>query len=102
MFPVIIIIVIIRELGYLSWYSDRLLAGWPVSDSQQEQDFFFYSSAQTDPGVHPASCLLGTVGSISGVKQLGHGDDLPHLMPKSRIVDLHLRSPIYFHGTMFS
>jgi hypothetical protein len=101
MFPVIIII-IIRELGYLSWYSDRLLAGWPVSDSQQEQDFFFYSSAQTDPGVHLASCLLGTVGSISGVKQLGHGDDHSHLVLKSRMVELYLHSPIYFHGTMFS
>jgi hypothetical protein len=32
--PVIVITVLIREPGYLSWYSDRFLVEWPVFDSQ--------------------------------------------------------------------
>jgi hypothetical protein len=54
--PVIIILDIIKELGYLSQYSDRLLVGWPVFDSQ-EQDFSLLQCSDWPGG--PPSLLSG-------------------------------------------
>jgi hypothetical protein len=36
----------------------------------------FFAHIQTGPGVHPASCTMGT-GSSAGVKRPGHGADHP-------------------------
>jgi hypothetical protein len=36
----------------------------------------FFAQAQTDPGVHPASCTMGT-GSFPGVKRPERGADYP-------------------------
>jgi len=42
----------------------------------------FSSPVQSGPGVHPASCTVGT-GSFPGVKRPGRGvDHPPHLAPK--------------------
>jgi hypothetical protein len=44
----------------------------------------FFAHVQTDPGAHPASCIMGTL-SFPGVKRLGRGADHPPLLaPRSR------------------
>jgi hypothetical protein len=63
LFPVVVVVgggggggggaaaAIIRELGCLSRCSDRLLAGWPVLNSQQEQNCDILSLFQTELSV---------------------------------------------------
>jgi hypothetical protein len=67
---------------YLSLYSDWLQAGRsgdriPVGDR-------FSAHVQTGPGLHPASCTMGT-GSFPGVKRPGRGVD--HQPPASAEIE---------------
>jgi hypothetical protein len=53
--------------GCLLWWA----LGWKVRGSNPGGERFF-AHVQTGPGVHPASCTIGT-GSFPGVKQPGRG-----------------------------
>jgi hypothetical protein len=69
----------------------RLRAGWPLFDSRQGEEFFLLHSIQTGSGNHPDSYLIDIVGSFPGVKQWKCETRL-YLMPRSRMVELHLHS----------
>ena len=60
--------------GKLSRYSDSLQAG--RSGDRIPVRARFSAPVQTSPGVHPASCTMGT-GSFPGVKWPGRGADHP-------------------------
>jgi hypothetical protein len=47
----------------------------------------------------PVKCVLGC---FSGVKRLGHEADRSQLVPRSRMVELHLHSLIRFYGLMLN
>jgi len=59
----------------------------------------FYAPVQTDPGAHPASCIMGTA-SFPGVKRPGRG--VGHPPPSSaevrERVELYLCSPLDLRG----
>ena len=69
-----------RGPGQRSRYSDSLRAG--QSGDRIPVEARLSAPVQTGPGVHPASCTMGT-GSFPGVKRPGRGVDHPlHLVPK--------------------
>ena len=79
--------------GYLSRYSDWLRVG--RSGDRIPVGARFSTLVQTDPGVHPASCTMGT-GSFLGAKS-GRGVTLtPHplLVPWSRKIRAILLLPL--------
>jgi hypothetical protein len=68
------------------------------------REFSLLHSVHTGSGFHPASHKMGTKGSFSGSKAAG-GVKLTvhfHLVPRSRIVELNLHSPICLHGVMLN
>jgi len=68
------------EPGKCSQYRDSLWAG--QSRNQIPVGVIFSAPFQTDPGSHPASCIMGN-GSFQGVKGPEHGvDHPPHLVPR--------------------
>ena len=78
---------------YCSWYNDSLLHGH--SEDQILEGARISTPAQTGPGVHPASCTMGTGSVCPRVKQLGHG--IAHPPPScaaiKRKVELYVYSP---------
>jgi hypothetical protein len=56
--------------GELSRYSNRLQAGWPGFDSQEDQNFSLLHCIQTGSEVHPTSYLMGT---LATAKVKNHG-----------------------------
>jgi hypothetical protein len=65
--------------------------------------FFLLHIVQTACGAHPASYPIGTVGSFLKVKrQEREADHSPYLVPRSRIVELLLHSPIRTHGIVLN
>jgi hypothetical protein len=80
-------------VGYLSRYSDWLRTG--RSGGWSPVGARFSPPVQTGPGVHPASCTMGT-GSFPGVES-GQGVTLiphPFLVPRSKNrVELYLYCP---------
>jgi hypothetical protein len=67
--------------GQLSLYSVWLQTGRPGFDPLTEaEDFSSNLCVQTGSGAHPASCTVGTVGSLSGGKARP-GRDADHSPP---------------------
>jgi hypothetical protein len=52
----------------------------------------------TGSRAHPAYCIIGTEGDGRTVKLTTH----PHLMPRSKAVELYLHSPMLLHGAMIN
>jgi hypothetical protein len=80
-------------MGSLSRYSYGLRAGRPGFDSRQEIDFSLLHSVQTGSGAQPASHPMGTRDLSPRVK--GRCVKLTthlHLVPRSRMVELHHQS----------
>jgi hypothetical protein len=91
----------IIEPRYLSRYSDTLWAGRPagVRFPAGARDFSLLHSIQTSCRVHPASYPMGTEEVSRGVKRPGReADHKPHLVPRSRMVELYLHSLLRLHG----
>jgi hypothetical protein len=68
------------------------------------QDYSLLHVVQTGSGAHPASYPVGTWGFFPGGKS---GKDVKltthlHLLPKSRMVELYLHSPIRLHGIVLN
>jgi hypothetical protein len=66
-------------------------------DYRQRQDFSLFHSVQTDSVGHQASYPMGIGGDFPGGKATGAGVKLTthrHLVPRSRIVEIYLHSPI--------
>jgi hypothetical protein len=86
------------NLGYGMWWVFFLwfLSGRPGFDSLQRQDFSVLHGVQIGSGTHPASYPMGT-GRYSLRRKSGQDVKLTthlHLMPKSRMGELYLYSPI--------
>jgi hypothetical protein len=65
-------------------------------DSQQGQEIFPFSTvSKISSWAHPASY---TMGSSQGVKVTTHF----HLVPRSKMVELYLHSPIHLHGVVLN
>jgi hypothetical protein len=77
--------------GQLSRYSESLLTGrsWDLNPVEA----IFSATVQAGPGVHPASCTMGT-GSLLEVKRSWRGVDHPHQSSANvkEGVELHLYS----------
>jgi hypothetical protein len=57
---------------------------------------FSLHNVHTGSGAHANSCRMGTWDSFPrGVKRQGRESDHSRLVPRSRIVELYLHSPIY-------
>ena len=80
-----------RRPGLRSRYSDSLRAG--RSGDRIPVGARFSAPVQNGPGVHPASCTMGT-GSFQGVKRPGRGADHPP-PPKRRG---HERGELYLYS----
>ena len=80
---------LVHRPGYLSRYSDSLRAG--RSGDRIPVGMRFSATVRTGPGVHLASYTMGT-GSFPGVKRLGRGAALPHLVQRLKTVELYIVS----------
>jgi hypothetical protein len=60
---------------------------------EETRDFSLFHSVQIEYRTHPASYSNDETGSVLGSKTVTH----PHLVPKSRTVELRLHSSIYLH-----
>jgi hypothetical protein len=68
------------------------------------QDFFLLHIVQTVSEAHPASYPMGYLGLFPW-GQSGRGVKLSthlHLVPRSRMVELNLHSPIYLHSIVLN
>jgi hypothetical protein len=94
---------ILKDISQSVSYSDRLRAGRPGFDSCQGQDIFLYLTASRS-AVGSTQPPIKSAGSFprgwSGrdVKLTAH----LHPVSKSRIEELHLRSPIRLQGVMLN
>jgi hypothetical protein len=68
------------------------------------ENFSHHHLTQKGSGAHPASCTVGTRGSITGVKRPGReADHSPLSSAKVKeCVDLYLHSPMHIHGVVLS
>jgi hypothetical protein len=68
--------------GYRLVYLQILKSDWLWAGRSADRfplGAIFFAHVQTGPGVHPASCTMGT-GFFPGVKRLGRGVDHPPLL----------------------
>jgi hypothetical protein len=65
------------------------------------QDFSLLHYVQTDSGAHPPSYPMGSGGNFPGVRRQGRQADLG-LVPRSRMVELYLHSPLCLHGIVLN
>jgi hypothetical protein len=72
-----------------------------VRSQAEAKDFSSSLCGQTSCEAHPASCTMGTVGPVPGIKS-GRGVNLtthPHLVPMSRMSMRYTSSPTWcLHG----
>jgi hypothetical protein len=75
-----------------------IATGYGLFDSRLAQNFPLHQSVQTGSGAHTAFYLMGNGGLILGVKRLGREvDHTLHLLPRSRMVEIYLHSPLCLH-----
>jgi hypothetical protein len=73
-------------------------ASWFLADAR---DYSLLHSVETDSGAHPASYKVGTVDFFPGVQSVKLTTHL-HLVPRLRIEELYLHSPICLHGIVLN
>jgi hypothetical protein len=80
----------------------RRTTGWTsgVLFAAGARDFSLLHNVHTDRGAHSASYTMGTGCCFQGVKRPGREAD--HLVPRLRMMELYLHSPICLHGIVVS